>query len=61
MTMTESLRVLRSYNWSGALGEAKNVAVKALEQESKTGYWIDHLEGRWMYAKCSICKTIHDE
>ena len=29
-------------------------------QEPKTGYWIDHQEGRWVYAKCSECGTVHD-
>lgn len=22
--------------------------------------WIDHQEGRWIYAKCSECGTVHD-
>ena len=35
-------------------------AIKALEQEPKTGHWIDHQEGRWIYAKCSECETVHD-
>lgn len=24
------------------------------------GEWIDHQEGRWIYAKCSECGTVHD-
>lgn len=24
------------------------------------GKWIDHQEGRWIYAKCSECGTLHD-
>jgi hypothetical protein len=24
------------------------------------GKWIDHQEGRWIYAKCSECGTVHD-
>ena len=24
------------------------------------GMWIDHQEGRWIYAKCSECGTVHD-
>ena len=24
------------------------------------GNWIDHQEGRWIYAKCSECCTVHD-
>ena len=35
-------------------------AEKALKQEPKTGYWIDHQDGRWIYAKCSECGTVHD-
>lgn len=29
-------------------------------QEPKTGHWINHQEGRWIYAKCSECETVHD-
>lgn len=29
-------------------------------QEPKAGHWIDHQEGRWIYAKCSECGEIHD-
>lgn len=25
-----------------------------------TGRWIDHQMGRWVYAKCSECETVHD-
>ena len=24
------------------------------------GKWIDHQGGRWIYAKCSECGTVHD-
>jgi len=24
------------------------------------GKWIGHQEGRWIYAKCSECGTVHD-
>ena len=24
------------------------------------GKWIEHQEGRWIYAKCSHCGTVHD-
>lgn len=23
------------------------------------GRWVDHQQGRWVYAKCSICETVH--
>ena len=26
----------------------------------RRGKWIDHQEGRWIYAKCSECETVHD-
>ena len=26
----------------------------------KRGEWIDHQMGRWVYAKCSECETVHD-
>ena len=39
---------------------AYDMAIKALEQEPKTGHWIDHQEDRWIYAKCSECETVHD-
>jgi hypothetical protein len=24
------------------------------------GKWIDYQQGRWVYAKCSECETVHD-
>ena len=30
------------------------------EQYPKTGHWMDHQEGRWIYAQCSECGTVHD-
>lgn len=29
-------------------------------QEPKTGSWIGHQKGRWIYAQCSECGGIHD-
>ena len=26
----------------------------------KHGHWIDEQKGRWIYAKCSLCNTVHD-
>ena len=31
-----------------------------LPSVSKTGHWIDHQDGRWIYAQCSGCGTVHD-
>lgn len=36
--------------------EALNMAISALEQEPKTGYWIEHeIEGIIRYLECSNC------
>ena len=24
------------------------------------GEWVDYQQGRWVYAKCSACETVHD-
>jgi hypothetical protein len=29
-------------------------------REAVSGKWIDHQQGRWIYAKCSECETVHD-
>lgn len=39
---------------------SESEGIKALEQEPKTGHWIEHQEGRWIYAKCSNCGTLHN-
>lgn len=26
----------------------------------KRGKWVDYQQGRWVYAKCSECETVHD-
>ena len=31
-----------------------------IEAEPKHGHWIDKQNGRWIYAECSRCKTVHD-
>lgn len=28
--------------------------------EVRHGKWLDHQHGRWVYAQCSECGTIHD-
>lgn len=38
--------------------EAMSMAIDMLKQ--KKGKWIDHQDGRWIYAKCSECGTVHD-
>lgn len=32
----------------------------SIQPQPKTGHWIDHQEGRWIYAQCSECGTVHD-
>ncbi len=27
---------------------------------NRAGYWVDEKEGRWIYAACSECGTVHD-
>jgi len=34
--------------------------IEEVLRQLKDGHWIDHQEGRWIYAKCSECGTIHD-
>lgn len=29
-------------------------------QEVKHGRWFEHQEGRWIYAKCSVCNTVRN-
>ena len=49
----------RGKEWDGHT-EEDVTRLLSLEQEPKTGHWIDHQEDRWIYAKCSECGTIHD-
>ena len=43
-----------------AVEEALNSIPAADVRPVKKGEWIDHQEGRWIYAKCSECGTVHD-
>lgn len=36
----------------------KDVEIKI--EEDKEGCWLAHKDGKWVYAKCSECETIHD-
>lgn len=29
-------------------------------QEIRRGRWLEHQEGRWIYAKCSVCNTVRN-
>ena len=33
--------------------QGKNDAVKH-------GHWMHYIMGKWVYAKCSVCGTVHD-
>lgn len=45
-------------------GHTATVSVYVLEDlvkaVNKSGKWIDYQDGRWIYAKCSECGTVHD-
>ena len=28
--------------------------------EVRHGRWLEHREDRWIYAKCSVCNSVHD-
>lgn len=43
-----------------ALREAISRVPAADVRPATRGEWIDHQEGRWIYAKCSECGTMHD-
>lgn len=34
--------------------------LQPVEPKRQKGHWIDHQEGRWIYAKCSECGSVHD-
>lgn len=61
MTNEEAIQLLvnatYSEEWQGNedLQTAHNMAIKALEQEPKTGRWLDWTDDRNDYLKCSIC------
>ena len=40
--------------------EVSQGVVNDSQEPRKTGKWIEHQEGRWIYAKCSECWSIHD-
>lgn len=44
--------------------EVSRTAIRKLPaadvREVVRGKWIDHQQGRWVYAKCSECETVHD-
>ncbi len=29
-------------------------------QEVRHGRWLEHQEGKWIYAKCSVCNTVRN-
>lgn len=56
MTREDANYYLKS---SGFSDEQIETVAKAYA-EPKTGHWIAHQEGQWIYAKCSECNSIHD-
>ena len=60
MTKEEAITVLNMIEAHGSLAiQAKDMAINALK-EPRTGHWIDHQDGRWIYAKCSECGKVQD-
>lgn len=60
MTRKEAITVLNMIEAHGSLAiQAKDMAINALK-ERKAGHWIDHQDGRWIYAKCSECGKVQD-
>ena len=58
MTRDEAITVLNMVEAHGSLViQAKEMAIKALEQEPKTGHWIDDCGG----VKCSCCGYCIDD
>ena len=64
--LKETITEMRDNNGTGTQQEVCKFLVNYMEilekqmQEQKTGHWIDHQDGRWIYAKCSECETVHD-
>ena len=46
--------------WIVPMNDALDMAIKALEQEPKTGHWIGYNQAFWIYAKCSECGSVQD-
>ena len=56
MTRKEAITVLNMVEAHGSLViQAKDMAVKALEQEPKTGHWIEHKHNGISHIECSEC------
>ena len=52
MTREEAIEIIRRYECNSEHYEACEMAIRALEQEPKTGHWIDTDEKS---AVCSCC------
>ena len=53
----EELKKVDTLDMPARLCEAHYMAIKALEQEPKTGHWIDMDEG-FSPCECSECKSV---
>ena len=42
-----------------AMQEAK-MTIQRLPSAERRGRWFEHQEGRWIYAKCSVCNTVRN-
>jgi hypothetical protein len=54
------LSAAKGYDWIAGLKTLMKRIPAADVRPVTRGEWIDHQEGRWIYAKCSECETVHD-
>lgn len=64
MTREEAIELLRElWNFLATppeIDEAVNMAIKALEQEPKHGYWLEAKEEDPCWYRCSECGRLYD-
>lgn len=62
MTVNEILREIprMRYRLESTRHKETLDELEEIVKHHKIGHWIDHTEGRWVYAKCSECETVHD-
>lgn len=60
MTTQEILHLIPHMRFKLEAEEHKEALNEIEDRLKKSGTWIDHEDGRWVYAQCSECGTIHD-
>ena len=63
--LKETIVEMRDNNGTGTQQEVCKFLTNLMDvlekqMQEQTGHWIDHQEGRWIYAQCSECGTVHD-